>query len=109
MLAAPLSAPIVEEIAKSFGVLLVFWLLRAEFDNMRDGIVYGGMVGVGFNWYEAALYVVQNYDEHGFAAFGSQLGGRYALVWSRRTHALYRSCSGHFSGLRSSRDRPCCE
>jgi hypothetical protein len=22
---------------------LIFWLLRAEFDNMRDGIVYGGL------------------------------------------------------------------
>src|SRR5262245_47057872 len=39
MLAAPISAPIAEEIAKALGVLLIFWLLRAEFDNMRDGIV----------------------------------------------------------------------
>jgi len=37
MLAAPISAPIVEETAKAIGVLLIFWLLRAEFDNMRDG------------------------------------------------------------------------
>ena len=98
MLAAPLSAPTVEEIAKSFDVLLVFWLLRAEFDNMRDGIVYGAMVGVGFNWYEAALYVVQNYDEHGFAAFGSQLGGRYAL-FGLGGHTLYTGLFGAFLGF----------
>ena len=54
MLAAPISAPIAEEIAKALGVLLIFWLLRAEFDNMRDGIVYGALVGLGFNWFEVA-------------------------------------------------------
>ena len=50
MLSAPISAPIVEEIAKALGVTLIFRLLRAEFDNMRDGIVYGALVGLGFNW-----------------------------------------------------------
>jgi protease PrsW len=30
LLAAPISAPIVEEISKALGVLLIFWLLRAE-------------------------------------------------------------------------------
>ena len=45
MLAAPISAPIAEEITKALGVLLIFWLLRAEFDNLRDGIVYGALVG----------------------------------------------------------------
>src|SRR4029079_11276645 len=61
MLVAPISAPIVEELAKALGVLLLFWLLRPEFDNMRDGLVYGALVGLGFTWYEAALYVVNVY------------------------------------------------
>jgi hypothetical protein len=30
------AAPIAEDISKALGVLLIFWLLRAEFDNMRD-------------------------------------------------------------------------
>ena len=59
LLAAPISAPIAEEIAKALGVLVLFAFLRAEFDNMRDGIVYGALVGAGFNWFEAALYVAQ--------------------------------------------------
>ena len=66
-LAAPIFAPIAEEIAKALGVVLIFWLLRAEFDNMRDGIVYGALVGLGFNWFEAALYVAQGYAEYGVA------------------------------------------
>jgi RsiW-degrading membrane proteinase PrsW (M82 family) len=98
MLAAPVSAPLIEEIAKAMGVLAVFWLLRAEFDNMRDGIVYGGLVGLGFNWYEAALYVVQTYDEYGRAAFGLQLGGRYAL-FGLGGHALYTAIFGAFLGF----------
>jgi RsiW-degrading membrane proteinase PrsW (M82 family) len=37
VIAAPLAGPIVEETTKGLGLLLVFWLLRAEFDNVRDG------------------------------------------------------------------------
>jgi RsiW-degrading membrane proteinase PrsW (M82 family) len=98
MLGAPISAPFIEEVTKALGVLAMFWLLRAEFDNMRDGIVYGALVGVGFNWYEAALYVVQTYDEHGGAAFGLQLGGRYAL-FGLGGHALFTAIFGAFLGF----------
>jgi hypothetical protein len=34
LLAGPISVPIAEEIAKAMGVLLIFWLLRLQFDNM---------------------------------------------------------------------------
>src|SRR5262245_15946695 len=78
LLAAPISAPIAEEIAKALGVLVLFAFLRAEFDNMRDGIVYGALVGAGFNWFEAALYVAQNYAEYGVATYSLHLGSRYA-------------------------------
>ena len=68
-----------EEIAKAMGVLLIFRLLRAEFDNIRDGFVYGALVGLGFNWFEAAGYVAEGYAEYGVAAYGLQLGSQYAL------------------------------
>ena len=98
LLAAPISAPIAEEIAKAMGVLLIFWLLRPEFDNMRDGIVYGALVGLGFNWYEAALYVAQGYAEFGVAPYGAQLGGRYALL-GLGGHALFTGIFGAFLGI----------
>ena len=79
LIAAPLAAPITEEVAKAAGVVLIFWLLHDEFDNMRDGFVYGALIGVGFNWFEAALYVAQGYAEHGRPLYGLQLGTRYAL------------------------------
>jgi RsiW-degrading membrane proteinase PrsW (M82 family) len=98
MLAAPISAPIVEETTKALGVLVLFWLLRAEFDNMRDGIVYGALVGVGFNWFEAAGYVAQGYAQTGMAPYGTELGGRYAL-FGLGGHALFTGIFGAFLGL----------
>jgi len=98
LLAAPISAPIVEEIAKAAGVLVIFWLLRAEFHNVRDGIVYGALVGVGFNWFEAALYVAQGYAETGVAPYGLQLGGRYAL-FGLGGHAMSTGIFGAFLGI----------
>jgi RsiW-degrading membrane proteinase PrsW (M82 family) len=98
LLAAPISAPIAEEIAKALGVLLLFWFLRAEFDNMRDGIVYGALVGLGFNWFEAALYVAQNYAKYGVATYGLQLGARYAL-FGLGGHAMFTAIFGAFLGV----------
>jgi hypothetical protein len=46
LLGTPLAAPPIEELTKALGVLLLFAFLRAEFDNVRDGFVYGALVGV---------------------------------------------------------------
>lgn len=93
MIAAPISAPIVEEIAKALGVLAIFCLARAEFDSVRDGFVYGAAVGIGFNWSEAALYVAQGYAESGVAPYGTELGARYAL-FGLGGHALFTGMFG---------------
>ncbi len=63
LLTAAIAAPLVEETAKGLGVLLVFWLLRAEFDNARDGIIYGGLIGIGFGIAEFGLYLMNLYLE----------------------------------------------
>lgn len=98
MITAPISAPIVEELTKALGVLLLFWLLRAEFDNMRDGFVYGALVGLGFTWFEAPLYVAQGYAEFGAAPWGMQLGWRYAL-FGFGGHAMFTGIFGAFLGF----------
>ena len=63
MLGAPISAPSAGELVKALGVVVIFGLLRAQHDSLRDGMVYGTLVGAGFNWFEAALYVAQGYAE----------------------------------------------
>jgi len=98
LIAAPLSAPIIEELTKAAGVGLIFWLLRDEFDNMRDGFVYGALVGAGFNWFEAPLYVAQGYAEWGVAPYNLHLGVRYAL-FGLGGHALFTGMFGLFLGL----------
>lgn len=98
LLAAPISAPIAEELVKALGVVVIFLILRAEHDGVRDGIVYGALVGAGFNWFEAALYVAQGYAEYGFAPYGLQLGARYALL-GLGGHAMLTGMFGAFFGL----------
>src|SRR5207247_9132456 len=40
-------AGILEELAKGLAVLLLFLVMRNEFDDVVDGIVYGAAVGLG--------------------------------------------------------------
>ena len=98
MIGAPLAAPIVEETTKGIGIVLLFWLMRSEFDNVRDGFIYGALVGVGFNWFESALYVQQNFAQFGAAPYGFQLGARYAWL-GMAGHAMFSGLFGASLGL----------
>jgi len=98
ILGAPISGPLVEELTKGLGLVALFVLLRAEFDNMRDGFVYGALIGLGFNWFEAPLYVAQTYAQFGTAGWGMQLGWRYAL-FGFSGHAMFTGLFGASLGL----------
>lgn len=98
MIGAPLSAPIVEETTKGIGIVLLFWLLRGEFDNVRDGFIYGALIGAGFNWIESALYVQQNFVEFGTAPYGFQVGTRFAWL-GLAGHALFSGIFGAALGV----------
>jgi RsiW-degrading membrane proteinase PrsW (M82 family) len=55
-------APLTEEFTKGlFLVLLLIWR-RHELDGVLDGIVYAGMVGVGFAFTENILYLASAYN-----------------------------------------------
>lgn len=53
-------APFVEEITK--GIFLLITVSNRKFDNITDGIVYGGAIGLGFGMTENFLYFVGNSD-----------------------------------------------
>jgi protease PrsW len=53
---AVISAPIVEESAKALILVILFFWKKDEFDGIVDGIVYAGMVGLGFAMTENILY-----------------------------------------------------
>jgi RsiW-degrading membrane proteinase PrsW (M82 family) len=102
LLAAPVVAPVVEESAKGAALLLIAWRLRHEFDNAVDGIVYGGLVGLGFAMTENVLYF-----GHAFLAGGLPgLGLLFLLrvVAAGFAHSMFTGMAG--AGLGLARERP---
>jgi RsiW-degrading membrane proteinase PrsW (M82 family) len=89
---AALTAPVVEEIAKAAGIVLVYLIARREMDDVIDGFVYGAMVGLGFAVVEDVFYFV--------AIFGGTPGGVLAGFYVRVVssglygHVLYSGLSG---------------
>lgn len=97
-------APFVEEILKGLAVGIVFLIFRKEFDSVLDGIIYGGIVGLGFAATENTLYIYRNgYLEGGW-------GGLFLLVFIRVfvvgwMHAFFTAFTGiGFAASRLSRN-----
>ena len=77
-------AGILEELAKGLAVLLLYLVMRNEFDDVVDGIVYGAAVGLGFNFLESISYMTNVYsifsaEGFGWVAAGIQWYGRQVL------------------------------
>lgn len=53
---AVVSAPIFEEGSKGLGLLILLIFFRREFDDILDGIVYAGVIALGFATVENVLY-----------------------------------------------------
>ncbi len=78
------SAGLLEELAKGLAVVLLFLVMRNDFDDVVDGIVYGAAVGLGFNFLESIAYMTNMYaifspEGYGWAAAGLQWYGRQVL------------------------------
>jgi RsiW-degrading membrane proteinase PrsW (M82 family)/pSer/pThr/pTyr-binding forkhead associated (FHA) protein len=83
-----LNAGITEESVKGLGLLLLFMVLRDEFDNVTDGIVYGALIGAGFAMVENFVYFALYSRE--FLAF--LIVGRVVLGWL--SHSTFTICFG---------------
>ncbi|TCO44860.1 RsiW-degrading membrane proteinase PrsW (M82 family) [Kribbella antiqua] len=90
-------APPVEEFAKGSVILLLALIRRKEFDGIIDGLVYAGMVGVGFAFTENILYYGRIFSQLSEEA-GSNAGFRGLLflfvlrgVLSPFAHPLFTS------------------
>lgn len=57
---AVLVAPFVEEITK--GIFLFITVSSIKFDNITDGLVYGGAIGLGFGMTENFFYFISSTD-----------------------------------------------
>jgi RsiW-degrading membrane proteinase PrsW (M82 family) len=83
-----LNAGVTEETIKGIGLLLLFIILRDEFDNVTDGIVYGALIGAGFAMVENFSYFAT--QSHNILVF--LIVGRIILGWLG--HSTFTACFG---------------
>jgi RsiW-degrading membrane proteinase PrsW (M82 family) len=96
-------AGILEELSKGLAVLLLFLVMRNEFDDVVDGIVYGAAVGLGFNYLESISYMTNIYAIFAPEGFGGVAAG---IQWYARQvlglffgHATYTAFIGAGVGI----------
>ncbi|MGV8876013.1 MAG: PrsW family intramembrane metalloprotease [Rhodoglobus sp.] len=87
-------APVVEELGKALGIVLMFWVARRHFDGPIDGLVYAAWIAGGFAFTENIVY------------FGSELASGdsdVAKIWptfvarglmSPFAHIIFTGCTG---------------
>ena len=97
------SAGLLEELGKGTAVLLLFLVMRNEFDDVVDGIVYGAAVGLGFNFMESITYMTNLYAIFDPAGSGPVAAG---FQWYARQvlglfmgHATYTAFVGAGIGI----------
>lgn len=96
-------APVSEEATKGLFLVMLLWWRRAELDGVLDGLVYAGMVGVGFAFVENILYLAAAYD----GTDGTGPGGVQAVtttfvlrcLFSPFAHPFFTSFTGVGVGL----------
>jgi RsiW-degrading membrane proteinase PrsW (M82 family) len=106
---AALAGPTVEEIAKTLGVVAIVLIARAQVNSVLDGIVYGALVGLGFQIVEDIVFAIGAVQQ---AGGGDRIQpvittflvrGFLAGVWS---HTLFGALAGAGIGyLVVNRDR----
>ncbi len=95
-------APFTEEGTKGLFILLLLFFRRHELDGILDGIVYAGMVGIGFAFTENILYLTSAYM--GQDGQGGGLGGAVGLflvrcVFGPFAHPFFTAFTGIGIGI----------
>lgn len=98
---AVIQAPIVEEVAKGFGVLVLFWAVRRHFNGPVDGVVYATTIAAGFAFSENIQYFGLAMTE----GTAQSLGITFLLrgVFSPFAHVTFTICIGLALGLAARR------
>ncbi|WP_246081568.1 PrsW family intramembrane metalloprotease [Nocardioides litoris] len=96
-------APVTEEAAKGLFLVLLLWWRRHEIDGVLDGIVYAGMVGIGFAFTENVLYLSAAWNGSDSMGPGGLVGitSTFVLrcVFSPFAHPLFTAFTGIGIGL----------
>ena len=94
---ASISAPVVEEAAKGAVLFALFWWKRDEFNGLIDGLVYAGLVGLGFAMTENVLYYGRGAAEEGIT--GAVVTFVVRGVMSPFAHPVFTAMTGIGLGL----------
>jgi protease PrsW len=78
--------------------LILFWALRGEFDDMRDGLLYGAMIGLGFNAAQYTIFLLEAFAEIGTPPYLS-LGALQFVFLGVNGHLIYSALLGAGIGL----------
>jgi protease PrsW len=96
-------APVTEEASKGLFLLLLLWWRRAELDGVLDGLVYAGLVGVGFAFTENILYLAAAYGGTDGTGPGGVAGVTTIFVircvFSPFAHPLFTAFTGVGLGI----------
>ena len=92
LVSSVLSAPLIEELTKGLGVLIIFLVWRRSFNGPVDGIVYSAVVAAGFAFAENILYFV-NYSDVLLQTFVMR------GIASPFAHVTFTACTGLAIGL----------
>ena len=96
--------PLAAEAAKGVAVLLLVWLLRNEFDGMRDGIMYGAYIGLGYLVAVTMVTMVRAYIATGTLAALNIVLWRFVFL-GLNDHTLWTALFGAGVGLAVQTDR----
>lgn len=94
---AVISAPIFEEGSKGIGLLILLIFFRRYFDDILDGIVFAGVIALGFATVENVLYYGRGLLSGGLAGLLLLFGLRGIL--SPFAHATFTSMTGIGCGI----------
>ncbi len=94
---AVISAPVFEEGSKGIGLLILLIFFRRYFDDILDGIVFAGVIALGFATVENVLY-------YGSAFGGGGVGGLAILFFVRGilspfAHVTFTAMTGIGCGI----------
>ena len=66
-----IGAPILEESFKAVALIVLTYGFRHELDNTLDGLIYGGLIGIGFAFSENLLYFEESFKRYGMGGLGT--------------------------------------
>ena len=88
-----IDAPLIEELLKFVGLIIVYKFFKRDFHTLTDYIIYGCVVAAGFQFLENLQYLVGSVYEKDFVySWNSMLSGR--VITNGYMHLLWTSWSG---------------